>query len=160
MSSPGSPNSLKSASTSCCRGTGRRTRSEKRPPDRGARRMLTWDLAAGRELLVLRGHEAPVWSAAFYPDGSKLVSAPWDKSVRLWDLAKGRELLALHGHEHGVNSVAFSPDDGKLASASFDSTVRLWDLATGGELLVLRGREATVCSVAFSPDGSKLADAS
>ena len=33
-----------------------------------------WDAASGEELLVLRGHEGPVYAVAFSPDGTRIVS--------------------------------------------------------------------------------------
>jgi WD40 repeat protein len=35
---------------------------------------------------VLRGHDHAVVSAAFSPDGSRIVTASWDKTARIWDL--------------------------------------------------------------------------
>src|SRR5207302_11194331 len=36
-----------------------------------------WDAATGRELVVLRGHQSRVVSAAFSPDGKQIVTASW-----------------------------------------------------------------------------------
>jgi WD40 repeat protein len=70
-------------------------------------------------LTVLRGHEAGVTSAAFSPDGSKVVTdAEGDGSTRLWDAASGQELAVLQGPESSVGSAAFSPDGSKVVSAS------------------------------------------
>jgi WD40 repeat protein len=76
-----------------------------------------WDVLSGAELLVLRGHEGPVWAAAFSPDGTRIVSGSGsriegeeDNTVRVWDAASGAELLVLRGHEGPVRAAAFSPD--------------------------------------------------
>jgi WD40 repeat protein len=43
-----------------------------------------WDAASGQELRVLRGHEAPVFSAVFSPDGARVLTASEDNTARLW----------------------------------------------------------------------------
>jgi hypothetical protein len=37
------------------------------------------------EIAVLRGHDGFVYSAAFSPDGSRIVTASADKIARIWD---------------------------------------------------------------------------
>jgi WD40 repeat protein len=44
-----------------------------------------WDTASGKELAVLRGHQGMVLSAAFSPDGTRIVTASWDGTARVWD---------------------------------------------------------------------------
>ncbi len=83
------------------------------------------------ELAVLQGHQDRVWSAAFSPDGAKVVTASSDRSARLWDAASGQELAVLQGHEDRVWSAAFSPDGAKVVTASSDRSARLWDAASG-----------------------------
>ena len=110
-------------------------------------------------LLTLRGHEREVNSAAFSPDGTRIVTASGD-TARVWDVATGEEIYSLRGHEDWVNSAAFSPDGTRIVTASEDETARLWDAATGEEIRSLRGHESDVNSAAFSPDGSRIVTAS
>jgi hypothetical protein len=110
--------------------------------------------------LVLSGHEGLVWSAAFSPDGSRIVTASSDKTTRVWDAATGKEIMVLRGHESFVNSAAFSPDGSRVVTASSDKTTRVWDAAAGKEITVLRGHEDKVNSAAFSPDGTRIVTAS
>jgi WD40 repeat protein len=39
-------------------------------------------------------------SAAFSPDGARIVSASDDKTARIWDAASGKEIVILRGHDH------------------------------------------------------------
>src|SRR5207344_780100 len=112
--------------------------------------------------LALAGHTGLVNSAAFSPDGSRIVTASWDKTARIWDAATAKEIAVLRGQDqdHWANSAAFSPDGSRIVTASYDKTARIWDAATAKEIAVLRGHDNSVRSAAFSPDGSRIVTAS
>jgi WD domain, G-beta repeat len=88
----------------------------------------------GAERLRLVGHQDQVSSAAFSPDGARIVTASLDRTARLWDATTGQEIIALRGHEDQVSSAAFSPDGARIVTASLDRTARLWDATTGQEI--------------------------
>ena len=86
--------------------------------------------ARHRERNRLRGHQGVVWSAAFSGDGSRIVSAGGDGTVRVWDAKSGKGIgEPLRGHQAEVWSAAFSGDGSRIVSAGEDGTVRLWDPA-------------------------------
>jgi len=107
--------------------------------------------------ITLRGHEGPVKSVVFSPDGKRIISGGDDNTIRVWDVSTGVNLMTLRGHNNRVWSVAISPDGKWIASASFDRTIKLWDAETGAELHTLRGHGDSVISVSFSPDGERIA---
>ncbi|CAG7849701.1 SubName: Full=Related to archipelago beta form (F-box-WD40 repeat protein) {ECO:0000313/EMBL:CCA74347.1}, partial [Serendipita indica DSM 11827] len=111
---------------------------------------------------ALRGHTKDVNAIAFSPDGSRIVSASDDNTIRLWDAETGQSLgEPLRGHTSSVSAVAFSPDGSRIVSGSEDKTIRLWNAETGQSLGdPLRGHTNWVSAVAFSPDGSRIVSGS
>jgi WD40 repeat protein/energy-coupling factor transporter ATP-binding protein EcfA2 len=114
-----------------------------------------------RERLDLGPNHA-VYSAAFSPDGKRIVTASQDKTARVWDAETGKPIgVPLRGHEDVVYSAAFSPNGKRIVTASWDDTARIWDAETGkpiGE--PLNGHGKTVFSATFSPDGRRIVTAS
>jgi WD40 repeat protein/serine/threonine protein kinase len=112
------------------------------------------------DLLTLTGHTGWVYCVAFSPDGTRLASASWDRTVKLWNATTGEEIHRLEGHEDQVWAVAFSPDGTRLASAGGDRVVNVWDVETGRLTGRLTGHTGVVYGVAFSPDGTRIASSS
>ena len=99
-------------------------------------------------------------TAAFSPDGRRIVTASVDQTARIWDAATARQLAVLSGHGDDVYSAAFSPDGRRIVTASEDQTARIWDAATARQLAVLSGHDDAVLGAAFSPDGRRIVTAS
>ncbi len=54
-----------------------------------------WDAKSGAEVLTLKGHTKEVKSAAFSPDGSRVVTGSDDKTAKVWDARPvSREFLS------------------------------------------------------------------
>jgi len=87
-----------------------------------------WDSSTGKVQNVLEGHTNGVWSVAFSPDGSRIVSGSFDNSVRVWDSSTGKVQNMLEDRTIPVLSVAFSSDGSRIASGSKDISVRETDV--------------------------------
>jgi len=116
--------------------------------------------AADTQVLATTGHAGWVVSAAFSPDGRRIITSSYDKTARVWDAATGLELQTLSGHTDWLQAAAFSPDGQRIVTASRDKTARVWDATSGQQLRVLSGHTDRVRSAAFSPDGWRIVTAS
>ena len=103
---------------------------------------------------VMRDHLGHVSSAAFSPDGQRIVTASQDGTARLWHATTGAALAALRGHTKWVWSAVFSPDGQRIVTASNDRTAGIWDGRTGQLIAELAGHTDRVRSAVFSPDGA------
>jgi RNA polymerase sigma factor (sigma-70 family) len=147
------------------------------PQDRGhniplkAMPVFVHEVATGKLLHRLDGHEPGLCAAAFAPDGKTLATGTDEGAVRLWDLSAGKEVRRLKAR--GANTLAFSPDGKRLACGGGRTRwaergkpepgggdVRVWDVATGAERHQLAKEQRKVTAVAFSGDGKVLASAS
>jgi WD40 repeat protein len=112
------------------------------------------DLRHPSLIRTLAGHSDNVSGCTISPDGSFIVSASWDKTLKIWDAATGKERFALSGHADSICGCAISPDGSFIVSASADRTLKVWDASTGKERLTLAGHNLLVSGCAISPDGS------
>ena len=70
-------------------------------------------------------------TAAFSPDGTRLVTGSYDKTARIWDVRTMKPLGSTLAHRAYVWSVGFSPDGERILTGSFDGTAQIWDGHTG-----------------------------
>ncbi|CAE6431136.1 unnamed protein product [Rhizoctonia solani] len=103
----------------------------------------------------LKGHSDIVLSVQFSPDGTRIVSGSFDKTIRVWSAQTGKAVLGpLKGYTDWVYSVAFSPDGSRIVSGSSDQTICIWDAYSGQHLLgPLTGHNCQIENVKYSPDG-------
>src|SRR5262249_22660249 len=122
----------------------------------GGRLIRLYDLAQGKEIRQLQGHQQGITCLVFSADGKSLASASSDKTIRLWDVATGKELQALSGDQYTPSTLAFAPDGKTLASANFDGLIRIWDLPASKIIGPREGHQDIVSSEALSADGKTL----
>jgi WD40 repeat protein len=116
-----------------------------------------WDVLHRRQVLAVKGHEAPIRGIAFSPQGDQIASVSDDKTLKIWAADKLEEIRTLRGHTGGLLGVAYSPDGKKILSGGCDRTIRLWNADRGDEILQREAHAYPVRSVAFSPCGKLLA---
>jgi len=117
-----------------------------------------WDAQTYRLLFTLP-HGDTVYQAVYSSDGSSIVTAGGDGTVRIWD-ANGRLVRELRrdGTKSRYYAVAISPDGKLVAAIELAGVVaHVWDASTGAPLAELRNDASGFPSLAFSSDGQWLA---
>src|SRR5262249_23268225 len=82
-----------------------------------------WNADGSGPPLVLRGHDAAAFVAAFSPDGTRIVSASTDGAVRIWNADGTGEPLMLRASNAALYAVSWSPDGKRIVAGSEDKTV-------------------------------------
>lgn len=111
---------------------------------RGFRRLVLIALCSGllvpsvdtsaTEPKLLIGHTDPTYHAVYTPDGQRIVTGAFDKSLRLWDRSSLKSIRKMTGHTGLVLSLALDPAGQRVASSSVDQTVRVWELPQNSPL--------------------------
>lgn len=98
------------------------------------------------------GHNGWVSCVRFSPVTTHpvIVSAGWDKLVKVWSLANCKLVSNLTGHTGYVNTVTVSPDGSLCASGGKDGVAMLWDVNEGRHLYSLEAF-STINALCFSP---------
>jgi periodic tryptophan protein 2 len=121
-----------------------------------------WSVQTGALLDQLSGHEGPISTLAFTPDGRYLVSGSWDHTIRVWsvfDRSQTSETLQLMSD---LLCVTIRPDSGQIAASTLDGQLSFWNLNTSiqesgldGRRDVSGGRTLTSRRTAASTPGTK-----
>ncbi|MEK7867209.1 MAG: serine/threonine-protein kinase [Planctomycetota bacterium] len=127
------------------------------------------EVATGRELDELKGHQSAVGSLAVSEDGAMVVSGGWDWTVRVWDAARATErMLLFDGARAGGRPVTWStPEQGcdvairgrRLFASDATGGAHEWDLGDFHKVEDPRSDAAAILFGAHSPDGKRWAAA-
>ncbi|MCP4171840.1 MAG: protein kinase [Fuerstiella sp.] len=123
-------------------------------------RRLEWYLARRKfrgSDFICYGHTDTVADVDCNSDGSEIVSAGSDGTVRIWDAVTGeqQELLVRQPSAQWT-SVQYSRDDSLITAGSATGTIHLWNADSGKELRTMKVNGA-VTDVNFSPDNRLIA---
>lgn len=128
-----------------------------------------FDADTGQAISVLVGHNSrndpgfvsglgQVNMAMFSSDGSLIVTAGSDRTVRLWDPGTGRQ-LRLARLETEVIALAFDPSGRQFVTGSKDGSVRIWDTESQSIVAGFDNRGSEVTALSVSADGRVVASA-
>ncbi|MCF7912806.1 MAG: caspase family protein [Candidatus Cloacimonetes bacterium] len=132
-------------------------------------------LAASEAILQVDtgGHKAMIRDLIVSSDGTKIISASDDKTIRVWNVIRNwqtteiieeRKILGeINSYEGAVYAIALSPDDKFLAaggsfpySNSEYSNIRIYEFQSGKLIQLLQSHTNTLNDLSFSDDGKYL----
>lgn len=99
-----------------------------------------WSVQTGALLDQLSGHEGPISTLAFTPDGRMLVSGSWDRTIRTWnvfDRSQSSDTLQLTSD---LLCVTVRPDSAQIAASTLDGQLTFWDVDTAVQQATMDGR--------------------
>ncbi|KAI1487497.1 WD40-repeat-containing domain protein [Biscogniauxia mediterranea] len=99
-----------------------------------------WSVQTGQLLDRLAGHEGPVCSLAFAPNGSLLVSGSWDRTARMWSIFGRTQTSEPLQLQADVLDIAVRPDSAQLAISTLDGQLTFWSISDAEQVSGLDGR--------------------
>lgn len=85
-----------------------------------------WELGTNVQETILE-HNSLVSSAAFGPAGARIVTASWDRSVRIWDAVTGEVMGTQLLHDGPVTQASFFGDGWRLLTTTALHRGRIWN---------------------------------
>ena len=116
-----------------------------------------WDVATGRQVHHLLGHENWLGDVDYSPCGRFLVSIGGpDRAIRLWDAIEGRRLEVLGQHQRDGRLVQYSYDGAHVLSTGREDCLRVWSTATAKQVQEIGFRPRRLREVSTSPVGTRV----
>ncbi|OVA17621.1 WD40 repeat [Macleaya cordata] len=116
--------------------------------------LYVWEAGSGRIRHTLTGHKDKVCAV----DASKvsnrhLVSAAYDRTIKVWDLHRGYCSKTMISHSN-CNALCFSIDGQTVCSGHVDGNLRLWDSQSGKLLSEVAAHSNAITSICLSQNGN------
>jgi WD40 repeat protein len=106
---------------------------------------------------TLTGHQGSIEAIAITADGSRIISASRDTTLRVWNASTGTLIRTLTGHEDAVTGVSVLGDGESAASISGDGSLRVWNIATGETIHTAHISKEWLSALAVNREGTQAA---
>lgn len=114
-----------------------------------------WDLATAKQKLTLPDGLGNS-SLLFSPDGSLLVGANSDTTVRVWHTGTGKPVAVIDELAVTMFALVFSPDGRFFGAAGADRTIHVFETGGWKKVVALTGQPEMITALALAPRGRVL----
>ncbi len=116
------------------------------------RSIRIFDVASGKQEILIEDHADWVISVAWNADGTRSASASRDKTSKLFNAENGESLMTYSGHGDAVFDVGFSGDGKLVFSAGGDKKIHAWNPEDGAKKGELGGFSREVLTLVTDAD--------
>ncbi len=116
------------------------------------RSIRVFDVASGKQEILIEDHADWVVGLAWNPDGSRIASASRDKTSKLFNAANGESLMTYSGQGEQLFGVGFSGDGKLIFTAGADKKIHAWNPDDGAKKGEIAGFGREVFGLAMYQD--------
>ena len=101
---------------------------------------------------AVKTHDAPVLSAAWSQDGTKVFTASCDKTAKMWDL-QSDQFIQIAQHDAPIKTIhhIVRPNYSCVMTASWDKSIKFWDLRQSQPLGAIQLPDKAFCADVYGP---------
>ncbi|MCK4817169.1 hypothetical protein KA005_15475, partial [bacterium] len=108
----------------------------------------------------IEAHQRDISGLAFTSDGSHLITASWDGSVKLWDMSSYEIVKNILRQKERIRSIALSPDDLYVHVGLHSGIIRSISIQNTRNKSEVSAHSDIVSALAVNPSGEYLASGS
>ncbi len=105
----------------------------------------------------LQGHHSSIRSLISNHEGTIIISASYDQTIKKWQLESGELISSVYDASGAIYTIAFNRQQQILANGGADGRVCLWSLEEKYPLQILQGNSESITSVDISAEGNNIA---
>jgi WD40 repeat protein len=113
------------------------------------------DSKTGKIKYELAGHEAHIKHIWVNPEGTMIISASLDKTIKIWDPVLLKCTGTLNKHTDGILNISVSVDQKRLLSCGWDSQIIEWDIVSNKIIKIWRGHKNPITHVSYFQNDQK-----
>lgn len=114
-----------------------------------------FDIQNGEEKFSFSDHTGSIFGLTLSKDGSTIITASLDTTVRIWNAQNGKPIKVLP-HPKGINTLALSKNRQLILTTSYDGIARIWNPNTYKLMQSFHGHKNVINSAVFDSSETRI----